>query len=79
MATESIPWDQRPGYLAAIATTVAPGELTAYRKLAPKCVQHRADMMIGVPRPVGSSPTDVTAFMPGYVDSNNDIVRKIEY
>lgn len=33
MAEDSLPWDQRPGYLAAIATEVAPGGLTAYRKM----------------------------------------------
>lgn len=34
MADNSLPWDQRPGYLAAIATTVAPGGLTTYRKIS---------------------------------------------
>lgn len=65
MAEDSLSWDQRPGYLAAIATEVAPGGLTAYRKWIESRVQHSAHMMVGVPRPVGSSPADVTGFMPG--------------
>ncbi|MCJ1269747.1 hypothetical protein MMC22_009640 [Lobaria immixta] len=65
MAEDSLPWDQRPGYLAAIATKVAPGGLTAYR----------------VPRPVGSSPADVTGFMPGQaewaVDNYSDVLYQL--
>lgn len=33
MAEHSLPWDQRPGYLAATAAEVLSGGLTAYRKM----------------------------------------------
>ena len=65
--TNETPWDQTIEFLAATTTIVHPGGLTAYgdSSVQVHCLKQSSNMSTVEPRPVGSSATDVTGFVPG--------------
>lgn len=67
MASNDLPWNQTPGYLAVSSRFIALGGRTTYgnHRCIASSLDAAADVLAEMPRQEGSTPFDKTSFHPG--------------